>query len=255
VVVSSRSASAARAPHAVVWHELECGDYEADLALWLELAHSCAGPVMDVGAGTGRVALALARAGFAVTAVERDPVLLDALGAYEDGLTVERVCADARAFSLRRRDFGLCIVPMHTIQLFGERERRAAFMRCVRAHLRPGGVLAVAILTDAEPFDCSLGHIGPAPEDVRLGGLRFESASVRVAVDADTIVIERRRIIERCSGAERVFGPQRDIVELARVSAAQLHAEAAALGFEFDGTRSVPATDEHVGSEVVLVRA
>ena len=47
----------------VVWHDVECGRYDADLPLWRELAASARRPVLDVGAGTGRVALDLARAG------------------------------------------------------------------------------------------------------------------------------------------------------------------------------------------------
>ena len=55
-----------------VWHDVECGGYAADLPLWRELAAREAGPVLDVGAGTGRVALDLARAGHDVTALDRD---------------------------------------------------------------------------------------------------------------------------------------------------------------------------------------
>jgi hypothetical protein len=49
----------------VVWHDLECGAYRADLPLWRELAARArfGSPILDVGAGTGRVALDLARAG------------------------------------------------------------------------------------------------------------------------------------------------------------------------------------------------
>ena len=64
----------------VVWHDVECGRYTADLDLWRELAAGEPGPVLDVGAGTGRVALALARAGHDVTALDREPELLEALG-------------------------------------------------------------------------------------------------------------------------------------------------------------------------------
>ena len=47
----------------VIWHDLECGGYAEDLALWRELAMRHGGPVLDVGAGTGRTAIMLARAG------------------------------------------------------------------------------------------------------------------------------------------------------------------------------------------------
>src|SRR5207244_3963878 len=64
----------------VAWHDLECGGYRADFALWHELAQANPGPVLEVGAGTGRVALELARAGYAVTALDRDPALRAARG-------------------------------------------------------------------------------------------------------------------------------------------------------------------------------
>ncbi len=62
-------------PDLVRWHDLECGGYAIDLELWRELAAQAGGPVLDVGAGTGRVALDLARGG---VAVERDDVVADA---------------------------------------------------------------------------------------------------------------------------------------------------------------------------------
>ncbi len=64
----------------VVWHDLECGSYRADLPLWRALAVQARdGPVLDIGAGTGRVALDLARAAHRVTALDLDPELLGAL--------------------------------------------------------------------------------------------------------------------------------------------------------------------------------
>ena len=45
----------------VIWHDIECGGYTEDLRLWLMLAAQHRGPVLDIGAGTGRVTLELAR--------------------------------------------------------------------------------------------------------------------------------------------------------------------------------------------------
>ena len=61
---------------AVIWHDVECGGYEADLGLWRELAAAAGGPVLELGSGTGRVALDLAARGHDVTAVDSDPALI-----------------------------------------------------------------------------------------------------------------------------------------------------------------------------------
>jgi 2-polyprenyl-3-methyl-5-hydroxy-6-metoxy-1,4-benzoquinol methylase len=81
----------------VIWHELECGRYRADLDLWRELAGAARGPVLEIGAGCGRVALKLARAGHEVTALDRDAQLLAALRQAAGGLAVQTVCAGVLA--------------------------------------------------------------------------------------------------------------------------------------------------------------
>ena len=75
----------------VVWHDLECRD-DRDLPLWLELAAATpGGRVLDIGCGTGRVALPLAHAGHPVTAVDIDAALLAALARRALALPVEIV--------------------------------------------------------------------------------------------------------------------------------------------------------------------
>ena len=64
---------------AVIWHDVENGGYDVDLPLWRRLAQRAGGPVLDLGAGTGRVALALAEDGHDVTALDSDPDLIEEL--------------------------------------------------------------------------------------------------------------------------------------------------------------------------------
>ena len=64
---------------AVIWHDVENGAYEADLALWRELALGAGGPVLEVGCGTGRVAIDLARHGHHVLGVDIEPAFVSAL--------------------------------------------------------------------------------------------------------------------------------------------------------------------------------
>src|SRR3954454_11683647 len=101
-----------------LWHDLECGDYREDLPLWRSLSARTGGPVLDVGAGTGRVTLDLASRGLAVLALDVEAALLAALVHRAAGLPVETVVDDARSFAVARR-FSLVVVPMQTLQLLG----------------------------------------------------------------------------------------------------------------------------------------
>lgn len=215
----------------VAWHDVECGGYTADLPLWREIAIS---PVLDVGAGTGRVAIDLARHGHEVTALDRDAELLAELERRSGG-RVRTVCADAEGFEIGER-FATILVPMQTIQLLAD---RAAFLRAARAHLRPGGVLAAAISDELEEFE------GPLPvPDVR-GHYVSQPTAVRVR---DGIArLERLRD----DGTTRTT----DVIELRTLSREDLEAEGEAAGFTPRPALRVAETPDHVGSTVVVLRA
>ncbi len=252
---------AASAAGVVIWHDLECGSYAVDLPLWRELAAAAgtgasAEPVLDLGAGAGRVALDLARRGHRVTALDLDETLLQALRERAGEVSIETVCADARTFGLARRDFAVCVVPMQTVQLLGGPAGRAAFLRQARAHLRPGGLLACAIVTDVESFDCATADLGPTPESVCVEGTRYVTRATRVHVGRRTVRIERERAV---FPPGQTASPQpsweRDVVELDRVSASRLLREGREAGLTPAGTRSIAETDEHTASVVVMLRA
>jgi SAM-dependent methyltransferase len=233
----------------VAWHDVECGSYDADLDLWRMLAGRHAGedPVLDVGAGTGRVALDLAARGHAVVALDSEADLLEALRVRAQGLPVETVVADAQAFDLGRA-FGLVIVPMQTIQLLGD---RPAFLRAAHAHLRPGGILAAAIAHPLEPFDADV-HGAPDPDRGRVGGTDLVSRPLAIRDEGDRVAIVRQREARDPDG---VRTSERDVIHLHRVSPEALAAEGRAAGLEPLPDLHVPATPEYVDSTVVVWRA
>jgi SAM-dependent methyltransferase len=246
----------------VIWHDVECGSYVEDLPLWRSLAAEHGDPVLDVGAGTGRVALDLARAGYRVTALDRDPELLDALARRGSGdnsriardisqPTVTAIVADARDFDLGER-FPLVIVPMQTIQLLGGPDGRASFLRCAHRHLTAGGVLAVAIAEVLDLYEVVDGGPAPFPDVRELEGVVYSSQPVAVRADRRGFVLERRRETVAPAGEHTV---EQDLIRLDRLTARGLQREGREAGFTPMARTSVAPTADYSGSEVVILGA
>jgi SAM-dependent methyltransferase len=235
-----------------IWHDLECGSYTADLTFWRALAQRVGGPVLDVGAGTGRTALALAREGHEVVAIDHDDELLGELRERAAGLEVTTIVADARAFWLDL-SFPLIIVPMQTIQLLGGAPGRAGFLECAAYHLESPGVLAVAIADDLELFDISESTLpGPLPDVAERDGVVYSSRPVAVRVDGDGFALERRRETVTTDGQ---LSTEQDLIHLDRVDPDVLEREGATAGLRAASRMEIAPTDEYVGSTVVMFRA
>jgi cyclopropane fatty-acyl-phospholipid synthase-like methyltransferase len=234
----------------VIWHDVECGAYAADLALWVELAGEGDGAILELGCGTGRVALHLARRGHEVWGVDRDPALTAELQrrAEAEGVSVHVVTADVRELDLDAR-FALVAAPMQVLQMLGgEAERRQALERSA-VHLTPEGLLAAAIVEGAEmETDADWRDLLP---DVReADGWIYSSQPLEVRGDGTAIAIRRlRQTVSPAGGLEE----RRHTERLERLDAETLEAEAAAAGLRPAGRRVVEATDAHVGSTVVLL--
>ena len=234
----------------VIWHDIECGAYGADRALWRSLASERPGPLLDVGAGTGRIALDLARRGHRVVALDRDPELLSELAARAGGLEVETVVADAREFKLDT-SFGLIIVPMQTIQLLGGAEGRRRFLERARRHLRPGGLLGVAISEHLELYETETGPGAPLPDIRELDGVVYSSQPTAVREDPRGFVLERLR---ETVGGDGVRTVEQDSIRIDALTADQLEREATEVGLRPAGRTEIPPTPDHVGSVVVMLR-
>jgi SAM-dependent methyltransferase len=237
-------------PLSVIWHDLECGTYGVDLAFWRALAARHRGPILDVGAGSGRVALHLARAGHEVTALDFDPELLAALDRRRNGQPIRTVCADARTFALPDR-FGLCIVPMQTVQLLGGGAGRRAFLQRARAHLSSDAAIAMAIADRIEPFDVDQGFPPPLPDVTEIDGTVYCSRPTAVRLLPDgRYRLERRREVVDPAGR---LTASHDEIALDHVSPDQLESDGRAAGLTVAPREIVPETEEYVGSTVVIL--
>jgi SAM-dependent methyltransferase len=230
-----------------VWHRVEHSGYDADLVVWRELAAEVDGPVLDLGAGMGRVATDLASRGHDVTALDTDAELLQGLDAGSH--PVRTVVADARGFDLAD-DFALVIAPMQLVQILGGHDGRSAMLACVHRHLIPGGTFAAAI---ADPHDAIPGaeQEPPLPDVLEHDGWVFSSQPCSVREEGGQVVVERRR---QAVSPEGALDEETALIELDVVSAERLEDEARAAGLEPAGRRAVAETLDHIGSAVVICR-
>jgi SAM-dependent methyltransferase len=229
-----------------IWHDAECGSYTADLALWEELAEAADGPILDLGCGTGRVALHLARRGHQIVGLDVDPELIETLGARGRGLPLQPVLGDARGFELDT-DIALAIAPMQLVQLLPGGADRLECLRCIAAHLLPGGRIAFAIVEEL-PREAE----GPPPlPDVReVDGWVYSSLPLDAVDIGEEIVIKRLRQTVSPAGE---LSEEANEIRIRTLSAAELEAEGAATGFAPLARREIPPTDLHVGSTVVVL--
>ncbi len=241
------------------FHDAECAGYRADLPLWIALADTTGGRIVDLGAGTGRVSIPLAAAGHEVVAVDLDPALLRDLErrAAEDGLHVATVAADAReldaAYPQQLRGASLVAIPMQTIQLLGGADGRVACLRGAAAIAATGAELVISIVSEVESFDGREASPLLLPPDVaELGGLRFESTPLAVLQDPSggPIDMHRRRTVRTPDG-EQVGEAQDVIITLDPVSPTELEAEAAQAGWSVREVLDMPATDDHAGGTIL----
>jgi SAM-dependent methyltransferase len=234
-----------------IWHDLECGSYAADLPLWRSLAEREGDPILEVGAGTGRVAIDLSTRGHRVTALERDGELVAELRRRAGGLDLTVVHDDARTFELDEQ-FALCLVPMQTIQLLDGPAGRAAFLERARRHLNTGGLLAVAIAERLDLYEVTDGGPEPLPDVCEREGVVYASRPTAVRIADGRLVLERRRETVDREGRRDV---EDHAISLDRLTAAELEEEARAVGLSPSDRATIEPTPDYAGSEVVTVRA
>ena len=122
-----------------------------DIEFYVKMARRYSGPVLEIGVGTGRVAVALANAGFAVTGVDAMTSMLRQARAriaelpapVQARIVLHR--ADMRRLALGQR-YPLVIAPFNAFaHLYSRSDVERALAAC-RLHLRPGGRLIFDVI-------------------------------------------------------------------------------------------------------------
>jgi SAM-dependent methyltransferase len=169
-----------------------------DVGFYLEEAKRARGSVLEVGCGTGRILLPIARAGIPITGIDGSRQMLERCRAKLPGAG-ERVTLalhDMRSFDLGER-FALIIAPFRVVQHLTTIDDQLQFLATASRHLAPGGRLVFDVFNPS--FDRLVSADGVEREDTpeqQLPDGRTLRRTYRIA---------RVRWIDQVSEAELVY--------------------------------------------------
>lgn len=129
---------------AAPFYDLDLDGYDDDVPLFTRLADAGWSSVLELGCGTGRVAIPLARAGLRVTGVDLSPAMLAIARERAAGVEVRFVEADLRALDLGER-FDAVIAPLGGFQHLERALDVADGMRAIARHLAADGLAVIDV--------------------------------------------------------------------------------------------------------------
>jgi SAM-dependent methyltransferase len=142
------------------------------------------GPILELGIGTGRLALPLQARGFEVSGIEGSQEMLDVLRSKPGGEAIPVVVGDFSEAELPRR-FALVVLALHTIFGLPTPDDQIRCFRNAARHLVPGGRFVVEARV-VDPADFADGQAVQSrfsgPESVELQIQRYDAVTQRMQV-------------------------------------------------------------------------
>jgi SAM-dependent methyltransferase len=138
-------------PELAALYDVECV-WSDDRQFYLDLAGNQPLDILEIGAGTGMVARAMAKAGHRVTAIDPAAAMLAAGKATPEGANVHWLQGTAQDFSTAER-YDLAFMTGHAFQVLLEDEDIRQSLANIRAHLKPSGVFAFDTRNPALPWE------------------------------------------------------------------------------------------------------
>jgi SAM-dependent methyltransferase len=124
-------------------------DTQVDIEFYLDFAHRCGSPILELACGTGRVLIPLAEAGFEMYGVDLSENMMAVCRRKVErrhlAYRVHLALANMAAFDLRRQDLGLAYVPVRSFMHLFTQQDQLSCLQSVYRHLRPGGYFIVDV--------------------------------------------------------------------------------------------------------------
>jgi len=152
---------------------------EGDTEFYRELAGETGGPILDVGCGTGRVAMALAADGHEVVGIDLSAPMLRLAEQRRETLSADVAArlsfrqADMTTLELGR-DFALVVAPSRVFQFALTTDAQRQALAALRSHVRPDGRLVLDL------FDPLLEYVVPGAKFARGGEVIHPTTGNRV---------------------------------------------------------------------------
>lgn len=118
-------------------------DPSGDVAFYRDLARETGGPVLELGCGTGRTLLPIAREGIECVGVDGSPEMLRVFREKAPPPNVTLIDGRMEALDLGDRKFQLVTIPFRAFSHLLDVPTQLETLARVRRHLAPGGLLAL----------------------------------------------------------------------------------------------------------------
>ena len=234
-----------------------------DVAFWRRLAATADAPVLELGCGTGRVSLPLARAGVRLVGVDRSAAMLGVAkrrsaksSRYKRnvarGGAAKFVRADIRALPFADRSFAMALAPYGMLQSLLTDDDLAATLASVARILRRGATFGIDLVPDVPRWREYQNRVqlrGPTSDGGRLTLIE----SVRQDRRRRLTTFEQRYVKRR----GRQVDERRFELTFRTIRVKDLTARLEAVGFEVDavlGDYRGRAWDERADVWIILAR-
>lgn len=166
------------------WYDLDFGPIVDDVRMYAEIV-SDRERVLEMGAGSGRIATPLAQSGCRVTAVDSSEAMLEVGASRMKAAGVDVVRSDMRCLSLGST-FDVVIFGLSTFQHLLRRSDQLAALHSARRHLSDGGRVIID-WTAPRPDD-----IDPGPPSMQMEWMReSDEGEIVTKSAAQELALER----------------------------------------------------------------